>query len=176
MLDLKYPDNPNWQTSSREVKTIYYSDPVGNYIDGTMVLQDRKNAELKDIQTLGLIRGFTPEAYLSLVESGVIKIFEYSKADQLVRALLSKRVDAIYLNVDAAQHKTIKYQPAVVQIFFNEGLPYVEGEYRMSTMKHVAVIDQLNAFLRDNPVLKQAMMDKYRIMTIDSRQETDLSQ
>ena len=162
-IDFKYPDNANWQKALHALKPVYYSDPVGYYMDGVMVHSDRREMSLSELRVLGIMRGFTPEPYLQAINEGRIQIREYSKTGDMLRALLAKRVDAAYLNIDVANYQLQQKFEAGAPIEYLPKLPSASGEYRLSTVKHPAIIRQFNQFLRANPRLKGQLARKYRI-------------
>ena len=58
-LDFKYPDNPNWKQKLKRGTQVHYSQPVAEYIDGVVVLPERKGQGVKQLKTLGTVLGFT---------------------------------------------------------------------------------------------------------------------
>ncbi len=69
-IDLKFPDNPNWQSSYREDISLIYSDPFLQFTDGVMIKTANIDSSSFKLEVLGSIRGFTPVSYLKKIESG----------------------------------------------------------------------------------------------------------
>ncbi len=163
-VDFKYPDNPNWQVALKpDQQKIYYSAPISHFIDGTFVHIDNVSPNKQDILTLGIIRGFTPEAYLTMIKSGKVKVYEFSRTNKLINALTAKRVDAIYINVDVANYQ----KQANSQIVFNKTLPYKKGTYHLSTINHPQFIEDINQFLSENQPLIIELSDKYNLVAVN---------
>jgi hypothetical protein len=167
VIDFKYPDNPAWQPHLRKGKKIYYSDPVGHYIDGVMVNSNNLSMTINDLRLLGTIRGFTPEPYLQLVETKRLRIQEFAKSDHLIQAVLSGRVDGAYLNIDVAAHKADRFSNSMSKLEFHEGLPHALGDYRVSSIRNPKIITELNDFLQKNIKYRRDLSQKYQIKFIE---------
>ena len=161
VLDFKYPDNPDWQEGRRRDKTIRYSAPVASYIDGVLVLPAHKGKGIQHLATLGTVRGFTPWAYLGLIEQGRLKVQEVTNFQQSLQQGILSRVDGVYMNVDVGRYQLENALQQPGALVFDEALPHTQGAYRLSSMKHATVIEQFNAFLEQNAVEVRILKDKY---------------
>lgn len=146
-LDFKYPDAPEWQQQRRGKQTIHYSDTVTFYVDGVITRTDRPpQAPLK---RLGTIRGFTPVPFTTAIAQKRIQLLEYSRVVDLLQAVLHRRIDGAYVNVDVALFQA-KYSLAVESLLcFNSELPYIHDGYRLSSIKHPELIAAFNEFLQE---------------------------
>lgn len=146
-LDFKYPDAPEWQRQRRGKQTIHYSDTVAFYVDGVITRTDR--AAQAPLKRLGTIRGFTPVPFTAAIAQQRIQLLEYSRVVDLLQAVLHRRIDGAYVNVDVAMYQA-KYSLAVESLLcFNPELPYVHDGYRLSSIKHPEIIAAFNHFLRE---------------------------
>ncbi len=162
-IDFKYPDNPNWTPAIKQQVKVYYSTALDSYIDGTFVRIDSPIRKRSDIGNLGLIRGFTPEPYLKEIAAGDINVYEYTHSNLLLQALVAKRIDAFYINVDVATYQMQRDQTLFQQIHFDPQLPYVEGDYHLSTILYPKMIDLINEFVKENPEFINRLQYKYRV-------------
>lgn len=160
-LDFKYPDNPDWQEARRRGKTIRYSDPVANYIDGVLVLPAHKGKGIEHLATLGTVRGFTPWAYLGLIEQGRLKVQAVTNFRQSLQQGILSRVDGVYMNVDVGRYQLVNVLKQPGALVFDEALPHTQGAYRLSSIMHAPVIDEFNAFLKHNAAEVRTLKDKY---------------
>ena len=170
IIDFKYPDNPNWQTLTKDGQELIYSQPISYYIDGTFVHKDSEQLSIDNIRSIGVIRGFTPEVYLEKIRNKKIFVYEYSRSDDLIKALMKKRIDAIYINVDVGNYQLDKLKANVV---WNNNLPYIVGNYHLSTIHYPEVIDRLNLFLSSNEKLIKGLIEKYKLLPVTAFKDKD---
>ena len=175
-IDFKFPDNPYWQGDLKQGHDIYYSSGVLNYTDGALVLWPSESVKLSDIKVLGTINAFTPFAYLDLIDSGSLKVLEYSSLDDLVNAILHRDVDAGYFNVLIAKHFVANISLSTLLdvkdkidiqldrpiIEFHSELPHTSSQYYLSSKKHPELIKRFNQFLKDNQELLTLLKQKYQ--------------
>lgn len=151
ILDAKYPDDPIWRQDLKQkvnVK-IHYSYPIFKYTDGTFVLKEKQNIKIENIKTLGMIRGFTPVGYEERIKSGKIKLEETINVKDLFTMLIEKKVDGVFISkyVGLCKLKSLKLQSKIV---FNNNLPILTGDYRLSSKKNIELIKRFNHFLQKN--------------------------
>ena len=175
-IDFKFPDNPYWQGDLKQGHDIYYSSGVMNYTDGALVLWPKENITVEDINILGTINAFTPFAYMGLIKSKKLKVIEYLSLDELVKAILHRKVDAGYFNILMAKHfvanislttlldvkDKIDIQLDRPIIEFHPGLPHTTSEYFLSSSKYPNLIEAFNRFLSENPELIRLLNQKYQ--------------
>ncbi len=162
-IDFKYPDNAYWSADLKRSATIYYSEPMVEYIDGVMVLPERQQLPLGELRVLGLPAGFTAWDYLDFVNAGQIKIYENSSFSGLLQQAMRRRVDGAYLNISVAayQLETQLKQPGA--LVFNPNLPYTRSAYRLSSPKNPALIQQFNAWMVRRADFLERLKDEYRV-------------
>lgn len=59
-VDFKYPDSPGWGGQAKLGKTIHYSQPVVDYVDGVLVPPQQLGQGLDGLKRLALVEGWTP--------------------------------------------------------------------------------------------------------------------
>jgi ABC-type amino acid transport substrate-binding protein len=165
-IDFKYPDSPRWQQAMKKKssKTVYYSDKVVQFTDGTMVLRDNYDLNLAGLKELGTIRGFTPWPYLQLIESGKLNKIENSSLPGLLKQTLLGRVQGAYLNVDVAKYQLELMQKSG-QLVLNKNLPFASSYYYMSSVKHEKLLQQFNHFLATHRSFVDSLKVKYQLGT-----------
>lgn len=162
-IDFKYPDSPYWNVSLKESvnKKIFYSLPISSYIDGTFVHRDNKQLKFNHIKSLGIIRGFTPEAFKKVINNGDIVLSEFSHLSTLLKMLNEKQIDAIYLNVEVAKYQMKMY--GFTELIFNANLPLTKNDYYLSTVNHPEVIDKLNQYIIENEDAIKLMIKRFNL-------------
>ncbi len=160
-VDFKYPDNPNWSADMREGKTVVYSQAVQHYIEGAMVLPQRKGMGLEHFEKLGTVLGFTAWDYLDLINAGKVELIETSSTLAVIEMTLRGRVDGAYLEVDVADYtlEHVLKQPGA--LVFDPGLPYTESAFFLATITYPEVIVDFNEFLNEEQERVNELRDKH---------------
>lgn len=162
-LDFQYPDNSYWEAHLRKGVTIYYSKPVMPFIDGVMVLPENKGRGMTDFKVLGTMTGFTPWNYLDLIKQKRVTVFENDSFLALLMQASRKRVDGAYINVEVAKYQLREIVHRPDALVFDPSLPHTRDFYYMSSVKHPAIIQELNQFLASEVELYERIRKKLAI-------------
>lgn len=162
-VDFKYPDNPKWREEWRTGATISYSDVVVTTEEGAMVLPQRRGRPLAELKTLGTALGFTPWPYQDAIERKAITVTTHSSFDGLLRLALAGHIDAVYVNVDVANHMLDEQLQAPGGLRFDPGLPHARSDFRLSTVRYPDVVQQFSRFLQQERNWLQQLRSRYRI-------------
>ncbi len=160
-VDFKFPDNGYWNAELRKGKNVSYSQPVIAYIDGVMVLPEKKGRPIAQFATLGTVSGFTPFAWLAILKEGRIRLVENPQMRALQRQVLTGRIDGAYASVAVANHildKELKQPGALV---FDPALPHTRSDYFLSTAKHPEIIKRFDTWLQANAARVAAIKAKH---------------
>ncbi|MFY2506763.1 hypothetical protein ACN3E9_00175 [Vibrio pectenicida] len=159
-VDLKFPDNPNWGSDFKKESEVSYSQSTLSYIDGIMVPAD-KLGQTK-LNTLGIVRGFTPYAVIDEVNQGKIKVKEFNSIKNLISIFLNRSdVEGVYFNIAIASYTMRSLGIDDEMIAFDPSLPHIKGDYFMSTIKHTDIIKQFDEFLGKNASFVEKLQEKY---------------
>lgn len=161
-LDFKFPDNAYWSADLRKGLDVVYSDGLVSYVDGVMVLPERKGRPVSDIKILGIIGGFTPFEYLDRVQSGAITLDESNEYSSLLLKATMERVDGAYSSVAVANYQLRDVLKKPEALTFDPSLPHTRSEYRLSTLQHGAIIQEFNEFLKAEAALVAKLKEKYQ--------------
>lgn len=162
-LDFKYPDHPKWREELRTSLRVSYSDVVVTSEEGAMVLPQNKGRPLRAIHRLGTVLGFTPWPYLPAIESKAITVTTGKRLDGLLRLALAGQLDAVYVNVDVANHLLAQQLKAPGGLQFDPGLPHARSDFRLSSLRHEEVVAQFSEFLQREQPLLQQLRRKYNL-------------
>lgn len=157
----KFPDNPVWAKHKKSTVKVLYSLPVVNFTDGLMVMSENRGRPLSAIKTVGVIRGFTPFPILSQINSGAIKLKEYTHTPIIVKKLMAGEVDAIYVNIEVAGHIITEKMEGADQVVFDSQLPHAADSYYLSTISRPETIESFNDFLTQNQSQISELKHKY---------------
>lgn len=147
-VDFKYPDNPRWNADIKAGHSIHYSHTAAPAIDGVMVKPQYQGQGQQRIRRLGTQRGFTPWPYLDDIQAGHILLIQANQIDSLLAMALNDRVDAVYLNPQVVAHQ-LGLMGKSGALVFDPALDYLDDHYFLSSIQHPEVIEQFNAFLRE---------------------------
>lgn len=162
-IDAKFPDNSYWSQDAKAGHDIQYSDPVIPYTDGLLVLPERKGMSPSEVTKIGTMIGFTPWAYIDDVNSGRITLRENTKMEAALKMGISNRVDGVYFNPVAARYLMKTSGLGENALVFDPGLPHTNSNYHMSSIKHPALIKELNTFMSEKADVIMALKKQYGI-------------
>ncbi len=162
-VDFKYPDNPKWREELRAGAAVSYSDVVVTTEEGAMVLPARRGQALAAVKSLGTVLGFSPWPYQDGIDSKAIAVTTSGSVDGLLRLALAGHIDAVYVNVDVANHVLDDQLKAPGGLQFDPGLPHARSDFRLSTVRHPDVVRQFSQFLQQERHWLQQLRGRYRI-------------
>jgi len=146
-LDGVFPDNPNWQAETKQGHKLAYSAPMVPFQDVVMVPPAKRDHPLRE---LGIVRGFTPKRFLPQIQTGELHVTEAGDPSRLIRMALAGRVDGVHLALPVARYQLRQLgQPG--GLVTSTVLPPTNYEfhYRLSSIRHPELVDQLDRFLRE---------------------------
>ncbi len=162
-VDFKYPDNAYWSADLKQGHTIAYSDPVVEYIDGVLVTPQNRGKGTAALNTLGVIHGFTPFAYMKFIKAGELQTSENRNYEGLLRQTMTGRVDGAYMNVAVSRYYVSKYLQDPQAVVFDAELPHTRSFRHLSSIKHPHIITEFNAFLQTHTQAVEALKHEYKV-------------
>ncbi len=162
-FDLKFPDNPNWQTGIKKGLRVDYSDPVVDVTEGVFVLRDNAGRGPAGLKAMATLTGFTPQPYSMRIKEGAIKLYFADNLDSLHKMLAIGRVDGVYASDLAMRFYESKYGVDPHAIVLDRSLPDTVSAFRVSSLKHPELIRQFNQFLQVDRDKIAALKKKYGI-------------
>jgi hypothetical protein len=160
-VDLKYPDNAFWSADLKEGKSITYSAPVVEAIDGVMVLPENLGQPVESIERLGTVLGFTAFAWMDRIQSGAVALTENSSFSGMVRQALAGRIDGAYANQDVVRRVLTDIGMEAETLVFDEGLPHSVSNYHLSSATHSEVVEKFDAWMAANPDVIAELKSKH---------------
>lgn len=149
-LDLLFADKLAWARKARDGHTLYYSQPVVQFVDATLVRPERLGNGLAAVKRLGIVRGFTAEAWQPLLAKGGVELVEVQDIHSLIRMLERNRLDAIYANPQVVQHRLRQLGLAPAHVQPDPQLPQVNTSFHLSSYKHPELIKRFDRFLLED--------------------------
>lgn len=155
-LDLLFPDNPAWPRKARDGQPLYYSKAVVEIVDATVVRREQLAQGLNAIKRVGIVRGFTAEAWQPLLEQHRIELVEVQDIQSLIRMLERGRLDAIYANPQVVEHHMQLLGIAPQQLQRDPQLPQITTSFHLSSYQYDQLIKRFDQFLSEQaPMLNQ---------------------
>lgn len=159
-IDLKFPDNPQWVTDLKQGKSVVYSKPVIDFIDGVMVRSDNMGRPADSIGILGTVSGFTPIAWMEQIKKGKVQVRENPRMDLLLKQVAMGRVDGAYVSV-AVANSFLDGDPAMTGVLrFDPGLPHSRDHYHASSLSRPEVVAAFDDWLEKNQARVKAIKDR----------------
>lgn len=156
----KFPANPTWAQNAKESHTIYYSDPVFQYTDGTLIKVENQGKEMRSI---GVVRGFTPWDYLSDIEMKKLNLVEGPTLSGMIKMLNAGRIDGLYCNIKVAEQLLTEVLGDKHEIIFESNLPHTTSFYYLSSSGDARLIELFNVYLQQDQSFIEALKAQYGI-------------
>ncbi|QJP10667.1 substrate-binding periplasmic protein [Pseudomonas multiresinivorans] len=162
-VDLKYPDNPDWAPEQKAGKTLRYSQPVTQYVDGVLVAPERLGQGIGALKRLALVEGWTPRGYEAPIQAGQISLAPSADLRQMVHTALKKQADGAYFNVVVATYYLDNIRAKPGALVFDPSLPHTRSAFHLSTVKQGELIQRFDRFLVDHAKEVAALKAKYGV-------------
>ena len=147
-VDFKFPDHPYWGKEYKAGVEISYSKPIVGFVDGVMVLSERKDITWKEFTKVGYVRGFTPWMLMPYIESGKVKSTEVNSWKSVFKLALNRRVDGAYYNVQVAEAIMKQEFGGEQSLEFAPKLPHDKANYHLSSVNQKKVLQKLDEFAK----------------------------
>ncbi|MGO4891039.1 hypothetical protein [Flavobacterium sp. W21_SRS_FM6] len=162
-VDLVYPDNPLFDNADAFALGKYYSDTIVQTLGGTMVEATRVNQDITKIRRLSIPLGFTPQlGWLQQIEKGKVKLISVVTPLAELHLLALGRVDAAEVDYFVSQYQ-IQNNPDFKQFRFDPTLPNSAVDFKLSTIKQIGLIDEINDFMHSHPEIIRKIKLQYGI-------------
>ncbi|NNN27238.1 substrate-binding periplasmic protein [Pseudomonas nitroreducens] len=162
-VDLKYPDNPDWAPEQKAGKTLRYSQPVTQYVDGVLVAPERLGQGIGALKRLALVEGWTPRSYEAPIQAGQISLAPSADLRQMVHTALKRQADGAYFNVVVATYYLDNIRAKPGALVFDPSLPHTRSAFHLSTVRQGDLIQRFDRFLVDHAKEVAALKAKYGV-------------
>ncbi len=162
-IDLAYPDNPDWALPLKQGLPLYYSRHSLPVLDGTLVSSTRLGRSEAAIRLLGLVRGFTPEAWQAQLARGQLQLVEASDLEALIKMLQRGRIDAIYANPEVVRQRLQQMGLAADSVRLDPALPKLVTHFHLSSSQRRDLLERFDHFLDQQPELLPTLQRRYGI-------------
>ena len=162
-IDFKFPDNPKWKGDIKVGKKIAYSDSVIEYVDGVMVVPEKKGKGISELNRLGIVMGFTPWDFMGEIKAGKVKVLENSDFKMLFAQVLWGNSDGVYVNVAVAKKYLDKDMNKKGALVFDSSLAHTKDNYYLSSIKYADVIQKFSTFLKDKKTNMDTLRKSYNL-------------
>lgn len=161
-IDFVYPDSERWYNNITDNNDKSFSLPLTQAVTGTIVKKKKAGKGITAIKNLAIPLGFTPVNWQSRINNGDTLLTAVKDVPQGFTLLQQEKVDALDLEYHVAQFSTAsltQYDDVILDLT----LPHNEISFSISTLRHQAIIDELNRFITSNPELIKNIRIKYSI-------------
>lgn len=163
-IDLKFPDNQEWNSDMRKGVSVHYSKPVLAVTEGLSLKPAHKNRGIGAQKTIGALRGFTPWQYMDAIRAKKITLAAVNSFDALVKMAESGRIDGLYANSIVVNYYLSEQLKQPNLLVFDETLPHTKTLFHLSSVKHPKLIAQFDQFLEQEAALVDTLKARYRIL------------
>ena len=131
-------------------------------LGSTLVLPEQQQIKLENFRTLAVIHGFVPTQWLALQAQYKYRMVDVPDVASALGLVLKGRLDGANIELNVAQHYLRGIQ-AQDQLVIGEHLPFTQLPFLMSTLRHPALIEQFNQFLRQQKTEIDALKLQYQL-------------
>lgn len=163
-VDFVYPDNSQWHMAVPAETHKFFSKPFVMTTGATFVTRKNASTSLNDINRVAYPLGFTPDIWSGLLKTRQVSLTSVTELSTAFELLLMNRVDAVTLEYTVAQH-LIHTSGRFKNIVVNPALPVDQVGFRLSSLNHPSVIDDLNTFISLHPDIIADLYERYNIAT-----------
>lgn len=149
MVDAVYPDHPAWVTYQGTAPDRFFSARVATTLGTTFVQRDMAAISAGQVRTLAIIHGFTPVAWMPLLETLRLRVVDVPDAHSALGLLALRRVDAADVEYHVARHILSTMEPGT-ELSVAKNLPYIQSGYHLSSVKHPQLIRCFDQFLQES--------------------------
>lgn len=168
-IDLRYPDNPEWQLYPKPANSVY-SSPVIAFIDGALVKPENQGHGLNQLTDFATVNGYIPPlSYSDRENAGNLKITTYKQIEQLLDRIIHGHHQAGYINITVAEHnlRTSFKQPTA--LLFNPSLPYKRSFRYLSSHTRPNLITAFNQFLISHKALVEQLKQRHKLIELPTK-------
>ena len=161
-VDFVYPDNPAWNMAVPKNSHKVFSEPFVMTLGATFVTQKNTEKTLSDIKRVAYPLGFTPNIWFSAMGNRQVALTSVTEIPAALELLVLERVDAATLEYSVAQH-LIHSSARFSDIALNPALPVDQAGFRLSSLNHPEIINDVSKFISSHPRLIAGLYQKYNI-------------
>lgn len=160
-IDLLFPDNSEWGREAKAGQQLHYSRPVALIVDGSLVRREQLGQGQAAIKQLGVVRGFTAQAWLPALATGQVKLVEVQDIQSLIHMLERGRIDALYANPQVVRHHLRLLGIDEQRLQLDPQLPLINTSFHLSSYKHPELITGFDRFLVEEAGTLRALRQQY---------------
>lgn len=162
-IDFIFPDNPAWSTFRSNRFPNIYSATLLEAISATFVTIENKHVELTDIKKVAIPFGYTAITWLDPIENFNIKSIPVRDLMIGLNILRTGSVDAADIEYNTAIHLIKNNDLFRNRITIAKNLPHSAVHYKLSSIKHILVLEKLSMFVKQEQKLMQSLKTQYKI-------------
>lgn len=163
-VDVRCPDNARWVGDMKAGMTIAYSKPIIKNYDGIWVKPENKGKGVDKLKKIGIVMGFTPFPYLSLIKAGKITSIENANYEGLLLQSIAGRNDGAYAGSVAGQYHLKEVIKNPNGLVFDNSLPFSESFYSCGSKKYHQLIKEMDDFMINEAKLISDLKKTYNVI------------
>lgn len=157
-IDFVIPDNPSWANDAKKDLPLKYSNEVMKSRVGVIVRDQDIDIKKSELKTLGTVSGYTIHQFDQELSSGLLNVKYNINPLSLLKQVSLKRVQGAYFHIDIALHLSKQLSKKLVVA---KQLPTIDYSYHLSTVKHPAVINAFDKWMKSNETWLKKTRDSY---------------
>ena len=162
-IDFRFPDNVMWRETQFDRDSVIYSTPLVTVLAGTTVLKSKVGRSRASINSIGTLLGFHPGLWADKLNVKKFKFLHHSSVASVVNMGLDNIVDGLEIDYSVI-HFHLSKMGKKKALVLDPTLPTLNVSYSLSTVRHTALINQFNLFVKNNRVFINDTKKRFNII------------
>ena len=162
-IDFIFPDNPAWSTFRSNRLPNIYSATILKATSATFVTVENKDLKIPDIKKVAIPFGYSALTWVDPIENFDIKSIPIRDLKTGLNILRTGSVDAADIEYNTAMHLIENNDMFRHRLIISRTLPHSEVHYKLSSIKHIIVLESFSLFLQQEQELMQKLKAQYNI-------------
>lgn len=167
-IDFIFPDNPKWSGFRSKRFPNIYSATILEATSATFVTVENKNLEISEIRKVAVPFGYTSLTWVDPIKSFDIKSIPVRDLNSGLNILRTGSVDAADIEYNTAMHLIKNNDLFRHRLTISKKLPHSVVHYKLSSIKHIMVLEKLSLFMQQEQALIQKLKAQYKIKEFSS--------
>lgn len=164
-VDFVYPDSPRWYNQITKADEKVFSSSITETLSVTLSKPRLLGKSIDSVQHLAVPFGFTPVKWQQRIDDNKTEITTVEDVYTGLSLLNTGRIDAMDIEYFVSK-SVIDRHPSLGKYVVDITLPHNIVNFHLSTVKHEALIGELNAFLSENASLVNKIKKQYGVSDI----------
>lgn len=161
-IDFIFPDSPLW-ANYRSTKTPnIYSEVIIEAISASFVTRQNAQLRIHDVRKVAIPFGYSAYTWIEPITKYGIKSVPVKDLTMAMFAIHTGKTDVADVEYNNGLY-ILSNHPEWQNLSVSKHLPHIRVTYHLSSIKHIALLEKISTFVRENEALIQALKKQYGV-------------